>query len=159
MKKLLLLLMLPVCVLGQEDKKPRKLFLELKQGVGLPSIGGVAETTKGNYWSVGVNASNTIFLLPELKRFIYKVELGPYVSHTIVMDKNLLLDIGVSTIIDSDFGGFISYLGLFYEKKLMFGFNLGVAHMDKYDEWQRIDIEVDRWQCFLVLSPLIKFRL
>jgi hypothetical protein len=35
MKKPLLLLLLPVCVLGQEDKKPRKLFYEIKQGVCL----------------------------------------------------------------------------------------------------------------------------
>jgi hypothetical protein len=35
MKKLLLLLLLPSLLLAQEDKKPRKLFFEIKEGVCL----------------------------------------------------------------------------------------------------------------------------
>ena len=63
MKKLLLLLLLPSLLLAQEDKKPRKLFFEIKQGVGFPSFGAKFKSEKGNYWNVGANIGNLMFPL------------------------------------------------------------------------------------------------
>ncbi|MDA7768156.1 hypothetical protein N8904_00375 [Flavobacteriales bacterium] len=157
MKKLLLLLLLPACLLGQE-KKPRKLYLEIKQGVGLPSIGGMVKSKNGNCWSVGVNTANTIFTTLKTTHTKQKIEQGAYVSLTLPFNNNLWLEVGLSTIIDNTFGGIISYSGFYYGKKIILGFNLGLAHMDDYLEWNENPIENIRWQRFVVFSPCIKFR-
>ena len=80
MKKLLFLLLLPVVLLGQEEK-PRKLFLELKQGVGLPSVGLKYKNQKGNYWNVVVNTVDYLFPLVGKNNFRF-YGTGPYLSYS-----------------------------------------------------------------------------
>ena len=129
MKKLLLLLLLPSIVLAQEDKKPRKLFLELKQGVGIPSIGIKYKNQKGNYWNVGVNTVSIIpryFRIGKGKDYIYPV--GGYANYEI-KKKRMVYTIGGQTIITTkpqefnpiEIFTFSPYLGVFYGNKFSFG--------------------------------------
>jgi len=159
MKKLLLLLLLPSLLLAQEDKKPRKLFFEIKQGVGFPSFGAKFKSEKGNYWNVGANIGNLMFPLLQTENSEKEIEFGPYISHSILLDYNFHLDMGATTIIDSTFGGFISYVGVFYGKKVSVGFNIGMAHIDNYIVWKASHYRTQRWQHFMVFSPRIKFRI
>ena len=100
MKKLLLLLLLPACLLGQEEK-PRKLYFEIKQGVGLPSIGIKYKNQKGNYWNVGVN---TIDYMPSVfNKNGYKFyRIGPYFSFTKKIEYKFTSDFGLQTVILDD---------------------------------------------------------
>lgn len=99
MKKLLLSLLLPGCLLGQEDKNPRKLFFEIKQVVGLPSIGIKYKNQKGNYWNVGVNTVSVIpryFRIGKGKDYIYPVR--GYANYEI-KKKKMAYTIGGQSII------------------------------------------------------------
>ena len=149
MKKLLLLLLLPVCLLGQEDKKPRKLFLELKQGVGLPSIGIKYKNQKGNYWNVGWNvySINPPINIPSNKAVIkYVAERGFYISYEHKLYKKFNLHIGVE---DSwfEYGNeFIDqnkltpYTGIFYGDKISIGLHVGAMYAQDLiaDDWPEI---------------------
>ena len=160
MKKLLLLLLLPVCLLAQEDKKPRKLFLELKQGVGLPSIGIKYKNPKGNYWNVGVNTVDINFPIKKSAYSSTITEIGPYVSHSILLEKRFQVDLGLSTIMDGEYFGILSYTGIFYGRKTAIGLNFGLTHIRGYTKW--IDnghYEIIPWHSFMVISPTLKFKL
>ena len=158
MKKLLLLLLLPVCLLAQEEK-PRKLFFEIKQGVGLPSVGAKFKSFNGNFWSIGINYKSELYYLNDTSNSSKQIEMGPYFSFTIVSKQKLQFDLGLSTLIDSSFGGFVSYIGIYYGNKISIGFNLGAAHLDDYDIWKLNQFQGQRWCSFLVFTPRIKFRI
>ena len=148
MKRLLLLLLLPVCLLGQEDKKPRKLFLELKQGVGLPSIGLKYKNPKGNHWNVGLN---TIDYMPfVLKRDGYRFyKIGPYLSFTKDLEYKLSCDFGLHTNIldngDDAHTLLFPYTGLYYGNKISIGFDLTIPILSG--------------KVFVVCTPAIKFKI
>ncbi len=152
MKKLLLLLLLPACLLGQE-KKPRKLYLEVKQGVGLPSVGVKYKNQKGNYWNAGVN---TVSVIPRYvkigkgKDYIYPV--GGYANYEI-KKKRMAYTIGGQTIITTkpqDYNPIVvittsPYIGVFYGNKFSFGLEVtGLI----------IDDSVTPY-----FAPLVKFKL
>ena len=126
-------MLLPVCLLAQEDKKPRKLFFEIKQGVGLPSIGIKCKNPKGNYWNVGLNTVSIIpryFRIGKGKDYIYPV--GGYANYEI-KKKRMAYTIGGQTIFTTksqDVGPnidpieiltFSPYIGVFYGNKFSFG--------------------------------------
>ena len=126
MKKLLLLLLLPACLLGQEEKS-RKLYLEIKQGVGLPSIGIKYKNQKGNYWNVGVN---TIDYMPSVfNKNGYKFyRIGPYFSFTKKIEYKFTSDFGLQTVIlddgDDAYTFLSAFTGLYYGNKISIGLDL-----------------------------------
>ena len=149
MKKLLLLLLLPVCLLAQEDKKPRKLFFEIKQGVGLPSIGIKYKNPKGNYWNVGVNTYDIniaksivgIAVKYTVEGFIHYPSLYcVYISYDQQIKNKLFFEHGSNFITlangeDYYTPAFSVYSGVYYGNRLSIGFKLGMAtFMNDYPE-------------------------
>ena len=158
MKKLLLLLLLPVCVLGQEEK-PRKLFFEIKQGVGLPSIGLKYKNNKGDYWNVGVNTYGAYYgqmIIGESKKTVadgIAVSLSLYdliyLSYSLSLEEKINLDIGLSTI-STTFQGSTNYtvpfIAGYYGNKISIGLEVFMfTDIKKY--------------LGVFASPKIKFRI
>ena len=147
MKKILLLLLLPVCVLGQEEK-PRKLFLELKQGVGLPSVGLKYKNQKGNYWNVGVNTVDYLFPLVGKNNFRF-YGTGPYLSYSKYWKSKYSSDLGLQTTLfdDGDDGNLVvtPFVGAYFGKKVCIGFD--------------IITPVLNGQIYINISPTLKIKL
>ena len=147
MKKLLFLLLFPVCVLGQEEK-PRKLFLELKQGVGLPSVGLKYKNPKGNYWNFGVNTYDYLFPLVGKNNFKF-YGTGPYLSYSKYWKTKHSSDLGLQTILfdDGDDGNFVftPFIGIYFGKKTCIGFD--------------IITPVLNGQIYINISPTLKIKL
>jgi len=132
MKKLLLLLLLPVVLMAQEEEKPRKLFLELKQGLVFPSLGLKFKTQNGNYWNVGVNTRSVAIRLFWFHRIgkgdDYIFPLGVYANHEI-KKKKMTYTIGGQTVLASKPDEydpvykltFSPSIGVFYGNKLSLG--------------------------------------
>lgn len=113
--------------MAQEDKKPRKLFFEIKQGVGLPSIGIKYKNHKGNYWNVGVNTVD--YLLPLLGENNFRFYgTGPFLSYSQKWKSKFSSDLGMQTTLfdDGDDSNFIStpFVGIYYGEKVSIGFNI-----------------------------------
>lgn len=148
MKKLLLLLLLPSLLLAQEDKKPRKLFFEIKQGVGLPSIGIKYKNQKGNYWNVGVNTVDYLFLLVGKNNFKF-YGTGPYLSYSKYWKTKYSSDLGFQTTLfdDGDDGNLVvtPFVGVYFGKKVCIGFD--------------IITPVLNGQIYINISPTLKIKL
>lgn len=127
---------MPVYLLGQEEK-PRKLYLEIKQGLGLPSIGVKYKNQKGSYWNVGWNfySVNPALNIPSKNAVIkYVVESGFYISYEHKLYKKVNINIGIE---DSwfEYGNeFINqnkvtpYTSIFYGDKVSIGLHVGAMY-------------------------------
>ena len=168
MKKLLLLLLLPSIVLAQdpesirpENFRQKKLFFELKQAVGLPSIGIKLKTKNENYWNVGVNIFDLNLAIPKNERTVHVTEVGPYISYSHFTSYKISIDFGLSSMLYYEESiGFLFYTGLFYGNTTTFGFHLGVAHTQNFlIDWVDGQPIYKQNNFNMVISPCIKFVL
>ena len=163
MKKLLLLLLLPACLLGHEEK-PRKLYFEIKQGVGLPSIGIKYKNQKGNYWNVGVNTydsniAKTIVgekIAYTIDGAAHSLHYWVYVSFDQKIHERLFLEHGgnfTTLAIREDFyfPAFGVYSGIYYGNRISVGVKLGLAFKNSNP--------VNEYTMAVYFSPKIKIRI
>ncbi len=147
MKKFLLLLLLPSIVLAQDSeslqiKKPRKLFVEIKQGLLLPSIGLKYKNKKGDYWNVGlhsydVNFAKTIVgtkIAGTIDGFFFAPSLyhWMYISYDQKIQQRLFLEHGANLTIlafkdDFYFPSIGLHSGIYYGNRISVGLKLGLA--------------------------------
>ena len=147
MKKLLLLLLLPSILLAQDSeslqiKKPRKLFVEIKQGLLLPSIGLKYKNKKGDYWNVGlysydINFAKTIVgakIAYTVNGFDYNFPLhySMYISYDQKIQQRLFFEHGANLTIlrfkeDYNFPSLGLHSGIYYGNRISVGLKLGLA--------------------------------
>ena len=172
MKKLLLLLLLPSIVLAQDSeslqiKKPRKLFVEIKQGLFFPSIGLKYKNKKGDYWNVGLysfdfNLAKTIVgakIAHTLEGFMEHPSMYYWmdISYDQKIQGKLFLEHGFNflNLVQEeemhDLPAWSVYSGMYYGDRISIGLKLGLAFNNSYP--------ADEFTMAAYFFPKIKYKL
>ena len=119
MKKLLLLLLLPVCVLGQEANK-NQFIKELDVSIGIPSIGIIKNLDN----RIKIGAGLNIIRLELRPKYILSevIDIGPYLYLAYTLHQKIEAQCGIKSVAYGEF--YIApaiYSSLFYGKKTKFG--------------------------------------